>query len=131
MPVIGTGFTKISVDRVQPKGNVTVSNNIKVDNIEETDFGAQKGLKATFSYTSTYEPKGTIMDLRGEVLYMDSKEAVESALKNWKDKKPVDEKVMHQILNAALNKGILQALSLSQDMNLPPPIKLPRVNMKK
>ena len=65
-----------------------------------------------------------------EVLFIDDKKVVDEILKNWKEKKPVDESIMMSVMNTALSKCTLMALQLSQDMNLPAPIKLPRITKK-
>ena len=40
------------------------------------------------------------------------------------------EEVMAQVINSVLTKSNIQALILSRDVNLPPPIPMPKVNMK-
>ena len=55
---------------------------------------------------------------------MDKK--VKKAIDGWKKEKKVDKDIMTQVLNTALTRCNVQALILSQDLNLPPPIPLPR-----
>ena len=45
----------------------------------------------------------------------------------WKKSKKIPMGVMEQIVNAALHKGNIQAIKISEDVNLPSPLPLPKV----
>ncbi len=135
MPIIGTHFTKINVENKR-KGmrNLKVNNNLGISNIEKMDLelgsAKQSGVRFVFEYTTKYEPDAAEMIFEGEVLFIEDEKKVAEILNNWKDKKPIDDDIMARVMNSALTKSTIKALSLSQDMNLPAPVKLPKITKK-
>lgn len=135
MTIIGTNFIEISVKKNKPvvKG-MKINNNLGIKSIEKMDLnlGANKqaGIKFIFEYITKYEPDVADMKLEGEVLMLENKDTVDTVLKNWKAKKPIDEAIMTNVMNAALTKSTIKALIFAQDMGLPSPVKLPRVVQK-
>ena len=135
MTVIGFSFTKMLVEKSNPvKGKVSINNNVGIRNVEETKLNintAKKALRLDFEFSSTYDPNiGTIL-LEGEVIYLVYKDKTDDILKNWKKNKKLDQEVMNAALNYVLSKCNVEALILSKDMNLPPPIPLPKIGQAK
>jgi len=134
MPIIGTNFIKINVEKKEVKGKVNISNNLGIKDVQEMNLNIgkakQPGVKFLFNFETIYEPNVAKFEFVGEVLYIDEKEKCDEILKAWKDKKPVDENIMSKIMNSALTKSTIKSLQLSQEMNLPAPIKLPHVTKK-
>ena len=86
-------------------------------------------MKFTFEFTSKYEPKlGTIL-LGGDVLFLTDSKKSKEILDGWKKDKKVPKEIMAGILNTVLARCNIQALILSQEVNLPPPIPLPKVKV--
>lgn len=132
MAIVGFNFTKINVEKLKAvTGTVNISNNVSIKKVEENDlsFGRtkQKGLRFEFEFLSNYEPKVGSISLTGEVLFLDEAKKVEDMLNDWKKNKKLPKEVMTPVLNTALNRCNIQALILSQQINLPPPIPLPKV----
>lgn len=135
MTVVGFNFTKIVVEKKQAaKGKINIKNNISIKNIEETDLSLgrvkEAGLKFTFEYKSIYDPKVGEITLTGVVLYLEDAKKVKGIVKNWKSDKKVPQELMRAILNTALAKCNIQAIILSNDINLPPPVPLPKVEVR-
>jgi len=134
MSVIGFSFTKMLVEKTNPvKGKVNISNNVGIKTVDETklDINTSKtALKFGFEFTSTYEPNIGNIFLEGEVIFLADKAKADEALKNWKKSKKVDKEMMTQVLNNVLVKCNVKALMLSDFMNLPPPMPLPKVGAK-
>jgi len=134
MPIIGTNFIKLNVERKNPKGKLQIKNNLGIKTIEEMNLNLgnvkQKGARFIFEYTSKYEPDAAEMIFEGEVLFLGEAANITEILNQWKDKKPIDKDIMANVMNAALTKSTIKALELSQDMNLPSPVKLPKVTSK-
>ena len=134
MAVIGFNFNKINVEKKEiSKGKVNISNNVAIKNIEQKDISlgknTQDALKFTFEFTSKYEPGlGNIL-LGGDVLFLTDAKKSKDILDSWKKDKKVPKDIMAGILNTVLSKCNIQALILSQEVNLPPPIPLPKVKM--
>ena len=61
---------------------------------------------------------------------MDDSKKVKQILDDWKKDKRLPKDIMTGILNTILNRSNVQALILSQDVNLPPPIQLPKVQIE-
>jgi len=131
MTVIGFSFTKMIVEKTNPvKGKVSINNNVGIKNVEETKLNInsdRKALKLDFEFSSTYEPNIGKIHLEGEVIYLTDKNRAEEAIKGWKKNKKIEKEMMTNVLNNVLAKCNIQALFLSDKMNLPPPIPLPKV----
>jgi hypothetical protein len=134
MTVIGFSFTKMSVEKDNPvKGKVSINNNVGIKNVEETKLNLnadKKALKLDFEFTSTYEPNIGKIYLAGEVIYLIDKSKADDVIKNWKKNKKLEKDIMTNVLNNVLTKCNVKALVLSDYMNLPPPIPLPKVGDK-
>jgi hypothetical protein len=134
MTVIGFSFTKMNVEKFTPvKGKISINNNVGVTSVEETKLDIntdKKPLKLVFEFTSTYDPGVAKILLAGEVIYLAPKEKADDALKNWKKNKKLDKDIMANVLNNVLAKCNVEALILSKDMNLPPPMPMPKVGIK-
>lgn len=132
--IVGFNLSKISAERSEgAKGKVSVNNNVNIKDIEETNIalGKQKqsALKFIFEFTSKYEPSIGSINFEGDVLYVDDAKATKEVLVKWKDGKKLNKEIMTLIINTILVKCNVQALILSQQINLPPPIPLPKVNV--
>lgn len=135
MTIIGTNFIEINVkkNRVAVK-NIKINNNLGIKSIEKLNLSLgkakQSGVRFEFEYTTKYEPNAATMTFLGEVLYLAEQKVVDEVLKKWEDKKPINEDIMTQVMNSALNKCTVKALILAQELNLPAPIRLPKVTKK-
>ena len=132
--IVGFGFTKLSAEKLDfVKGKLDVNNNVSIKDVKEDSFSFGKDnksiVKFIFEFTSKYEPAiGTIL-FEGEVLYLEDPKKIKEILVSWKKDKSVDKEIMQGLLNAILTKCNVQALIMSQEVNLPPPIPMPRVQM--
>ena len=134
MTIVGFNFTKINVERKKlAKGKINIKNNVGIKNVEEADLSLgkskQSGLRFVFEFTSSYEPNVGEITLTGEVLYLAEEKAVKEVLKGWKKNKKIPKDFTAAVLNTVLQKCNIQALMLSKDINLPPPIPLPKVDV--
>lgn len=134
MAIIGFNFTKMHIERKAPvTGKISVKNNVAIKDVEKKDFNLGKskqvGIQFTFEFTVDYEPKIAEIILEGEVIDLQDEKRAEAIVKEWKKSKKLEPAVMTNILNTVLSKANIQALIMSKDMNLPPPIPLPKVNV--
>ena len=130
--IVGFNFTKIFVEKKAAlKGKVDIKNNVTVTTVESADLsiGAtkEKAVKFTFEFTSTYSPAVGQILFNGEVLFMSEPAKREEILKGWKKDKQIPKDTMNDILNTILMRCNVEALLLSRDVNLPPPIPMPKV----
>tara|TARA_Y100000310_G_scaffold344510_1_gene457651 strand:+ start:4091 stop:4495 length:405 start_codon:yes stop_codon:yes gene_type:complete len=114
------------------KGKINIANNISIKNVSETTLalgkGKQPALKMIFEFVSKYNPNIGSINLTGEVLNLEDDKKSKEILKEWKKNKKLPGEIMTPILNHILNKCNIQSLILSKDINLPPPIPMPKIS---
>lgn len=134
MTIVGFNFKKINVDRNGgAKGKVNISNNVSIKDVEKSELpfgkGKQDGLKFSFEFISKYEPKVGSIVLGGELLFIEDPKKVKEIAEEWKKNKKLPGNVTAGILNTILQRSNILSLILSQEVNLPPPIPLPKVKL--
>lgn len=134
MVMVGFNFTKLNVEKISPpKGKIKISNNVSIKNVTERDLSLGKtkeqGINFEFEFVSKFNPGIGEIVLRGEILYMEPPEKIKEITKSWKKDKKLPQQIMTNILNNILVKCNIEALILSQTVNLPPPIPLPKVSV--
>jgi len=135
LTVVGFNFSKIQATKDNPiKGKINIQNKVMIKDVEAADlaFGKdkQQGVKFTFNYVSKYEPKIGSIDLEGNLLFLADAKEVKKIIDEWDKNKKIPEKVMGTVLNTVLTKCNIQALITSRDVNLPPMVPLPKVQVK-
>lgn len=133
MTIVGFNFIKVKAEKKNPaKGKININNTIKVTDIKESDLSLDKskmGLKVEVEFVSSYDPDIGSISLTGEVLLIEDSKKAGLIVKSWKDKKVLPQDSTTSILNVALTKSNVEALILSQLVNLPPPVQLPKVQV--
>jgi hypothetical protein len=135
MPVVGLQLSKIVVEKFGPvKGKVSVSNNVVLKDVEKTDLsiGATKqgALKFHFDFTANYEPKLGNITIIGFLTFFEKPEQVKEIAESWKKDKKIPKEVMSSVLNTVLSRCNVEAILFAREVNLPPPIPLPKVQIK-
>ena len=135
MTIVGLQFDKIVVDRTDvPTGKMSVKNNIVIKDIDKKDFSTNKMkqfvLLFKFEYVAEYEPKIAKITLNGTTTWLDQEAKIDEIAKGWKKDKKIPKDVMTPLLNNILNRCNIEALILAREVNLPPPIQLPRITVK-
>ena len=135
MTVVGFQFDKIVVDRMDvPKGKMNVKNNIVIKDLEKKEINVGKAkqnlLVFKFEFEANYEPKIAKITLNGTTTYVEKEEKVEELVKGWKKDKKIPKEIMAPLLNNILTRCNIEALILAREVNLPPPIQLPKVTVK-
>lgn len=134
MTIVKISLHKINAERnVNAKGGqIQINNNVSIKEIESMDFAVdgKKGLRFTFAFNCAYEPNLGKIDVEGQVLFVDLEKKVEKIKADWEKDKRVPADVMEQIANAALHKGNIQAIKISEEISLPSPLPLPKVRVQ-
>jgi hypothetical protein len=131
MPIVGFNFDKIGAKKDNKiTGKVQIKNNINVTSVEQEKLSITSSediLKFNFEFKTTYEPKVGGLQINGHILYMDEPKKIEEIMNSWKKNKSLPKALSPLILNTVLARCNIKALMMSQDVNLPPHIKLPIV----
>lgn len=131
------GIVKINLHKVSASrnldakgGQIKINNNVSITDVQDMDFSidGKKGLRFNFLFNCNYEPGLGKAEVEGQVMYVDEEKKVSELKTAWAKNKQIPFDVMEQIVNAALHKGHIQAIKISEDVNLPSPLPLPKVN---
>tara|TARA_Y100000031_G_C7903538_1_gene240653 strand:- start:73 stop:504 length:432 start_codon:yes stop_codon:yes gene_type:complete len=131
MSIVKINLHKVNAERsLESKGGqIKINNNVSIKNVEDMSFSVEgkKGLKFTFAFNCKYEPDLGKIEVEGQVLYVEEGKKIEDIKKGWEKDKRIPMEVMEPIVNAALHKGNIQAIKISEEVNLPSPLPLPKV----
>ncbi len=133
MPIVGFNFDKTLAERKAPvKKGMRAAHNITIEDVKEEPLNlgenAKKpGLKFSFEYKVDYQPDiGEIM-IKGHILYLEDEKKIKEIVTNWKKNKKMSPELTASLINTAIMKSAIKALSLSQDVNLPPHLPIPTI----
>ncbi|MEM0231196.1 MAG: hypothetical protein QXW00_00215 [Candidatus Woesearchaeota archaeon] len=131
--ILGINFVKISAEnKKRVAGQLQVNNNVQIKGVENAEIGGSQknsgGIKVSFTFTTTYTPDIGLIELEGELIAVEKKEVAESAVKEWKKSKTLLKELVKEIMDAILARATVEAVVISRELSLPPPIPFPRVN---
>ncbi len=134
MPIVGFGFTKVDVTKKETaKGKINISNNVGIVEVRKSDLNVgktkQPGIRFGFEYKSLYEPDFAKIVLGGNILYVTDEENCKQILEGWEKEKKLKKDVAETIINSILTKCNVQSIILSDTVNLPPPVPMPKVDV--
>lgn len=129
--LVGFKYTKVIVERNEEnKGDLKITPNINLQSIDKfKSESKQEILEIKFNFNIDYDSLGKI-ELTGRMLLSADSKTVKDALEGWKNKK-LDNNINMIILNVIMQKASIKALQLEEEMNLPPHIQLPRLQLGK
>jgi hypothetical protein len=129
--LIGFKYTKVSVERNEEgKGDLKITPNINIKSIDQfKSESKQEILEIKFNFNIDYASLGKI-ELTGRLLLSVDSKTLKDAIEGWKSKK-LDNNINMIILNVIMQKASIKALQLEEEMNLPPHIQLPRLQLGK
>lgn len=131
MNVLNITFNGINAEKKSvPKGNISVSNNIKIIGVEEVKMGLDKtkmALKFLFSYKTTYAPDIAVIELKGDLLGLVDAENAKKITDKWAKDKTLDKENAKAVINNVMNKCTVEVILLSRELGLPSPIPMPSV----
>lgn len=136
MPIVGFNYSKLEVEKkTQTSNKINIKSDVAITNINEEKLPTGKtkvdGLRFDFKYNIAYEPKIGTINLSGFIYYLDDSKVIKDVLKGWKKDKSIPNEITLEIINAVLFRSTIKALSLAQEVNLPPHLPvIPRANPK-
>jgi hypothetical protein len=121
-------FTSIDARRFTKSGevvgNVRIDHNSSVTQISELN---DREANIEFRFTANYSSIGFIK-IEGKVVYEGNASAV---VKQWHTEHKMPDDVASQIHQAIMIRCIPEAVMVARDLNMPPPIPMPQVNIGK
>lgn len=135
MTVISFNFTKINAEKKEgARGKVNIANNISIKDVQSMDLklgkASDKALKFVFTYEAKYEPEIGSVELNGELVWLSNDAKVKEVEKEWKKNKKLGKEVVEEVMTNILTKCNIEAIVMSREINLPPPVPMPKVKTK-
>jgi hypothetical protein len=132
MSVLGIRFRSLEAKREGGKvtPQIKVNSVPKITGVRETNMPMfeKKALSVDFEFLTEYNPNIGSITMSGEVFYVTDKNA--QILKLWKSKKELPEEMRIEILNHLFRACLLKIANMADDLQLPPPMAIPRVRSK-
>ena len=133
MPVIGFSFRSIDAKRNKETvgAEIKVNSTPTVTGIKEMSvptLGAKKALNFEFEFLTKYEPDVAEINIGGNIIYLSDKNT--AILKQWKKEKKIPENVSIEVLNHLFRRCLIRVANIADDLQLPPPLPMPRVRPK-
>jgi len=97
--------------------------------IQGVSGGKQTVIGIDFEFQTDYKPDIGTIKLAGEVIY--SGDDNKKVIKEWEKSQKLPQDVDIEVKNFLLRKCLLLGVSISQEMQLPPPLVIPFVKQKK
>ena len=131
MAIVGFGFSKMLAEKKDAsEKQIKIKNDVSIKNISSSDMSVgsakEKILKFSFEFSSDYSSLGKI-SLKGEVAYSGSEKKHKEIIDQWKESKVLKDDIAKPVISYILRRCNIQSLILSKDVNLPPPIPLPKL----
>jgi hypothetical protein len=128
--ILGINFDGIHVEKnAGMKGELKIDHNTKIIGINEmqSSDGKTNVAKIDFEFVTNYTNTGkkvAVIGLRGHLFYngIDKK-----AVEEWKKSKKLEQNISVPVMNSIIRRCLVRAVSLAEDVMLPPPIQLPVV----
>jgi|TARA_Y100000310_G_scaffold159627_1_gene159313 hypothetical protein len=129
MPVIAFNIESIFAEKNKPVTKETkIENNMTIKDISSL---TNKTLaKFNFEFATEYQPEIGNLRVNGHLVFRDEDKKIKEILDIWNKTKKIHKDLMNDITNFILVKCNIKALELSQQVNLPPHIKLPMVQLE-
>lgn len=134
MPVVGFNLQRISAEKKgQITGKLNIKNNLNITNIEQEKnaiTASDEVIKINFKFSVSYDPDIGALDIEGNLLFMDTPEKIKKIMDNWTKDKKLEKEVSTLVFNTILARCNIKALTIEQDVNLPPHFRLPLIKPK-
>ncbi len=135
MPILGFNITKIQAEKKNDiDKSIDIASDLKITKVSEEKVvldKAQSALRFDFDFIVNYKPNFGNINLSGFILYMEGEERAKKILEGWNKNKTIEPEVMEKLFNSILIRCNIKSLLLSQEINLPPHIRLPTIVAEK
>ena len=135
MPILGFNITKINAEKkAEITSKIDIASDLKIIKVSEDKVfldKAQAALRFDFEFMVNYKPEIANINLGGFVLYMEGEEKAKKILDAWKKNKTLEPELMEKLFNSILLRCNIKTLIMTQELNLPPHVRLPIVVSEK
>jgi len=134
MPIVGFRFTsmegKKNEEPSSSKGEIKVNSTPKITEVKEANVPTfkEKALSIKFEFVTNYDPNLAEIKVAGDILYVAKDN--QGVLKQWKKDKKLPDEVNIDILNNLFRRCLIKISIIADDLQLPPPLQMPRVKAK-
>ncbi|MDP2628600.1 MAG: hypothetical protein Q8P15_01735, partial [Nanoarchaeota archaeon] len=128
---LGFNFRRISAEKFSDSlARIKINSNLDIIDIKEISSDILKGddeiLSIDFKYKIGYDPEIAKLEFEGTLLISVEKGKSKEILKEWENKKMLEELKM-PLFNLIIKKSSIKALQLEEEMNIPFHLPLPTV----
>ncbi len=133
MPIIGLSYKKIEARKEggTVRQEVKVNSTPIISSVKEVTVSnlTKKALSIGFEFITKYDPGFATIIIEGSLMYMaDSNKPI---LDEFEKNKKLPEKTSLEVLNYLFRHCLLKASLLADDLQLPPPMPMPKITPKK
>ncbi len=129
--LVGINFDRLIAERrAQKIDKISINNNIRVLNVQESGVVTKQSDKAIdiqFEFSAKFEPNVGQILITGTAIYVLPKKKTIQVLKEWKKNKKLPDDIVAEVLTALLARANVEAILLAKEVNLPPTIPMPKV----
>ena len=134
MTVVGLNYKTIEARKEGGVGNkeVKVNSTPMIKDVKEVDvptLSAKKALSIDFEFLTRYEPAFATIRIDGTLMYVTSNS--KAVIEEFKKNKKLPEANSIEVLNYLFKNCLLKASILADDLQLPPPMPMPKISPKK
>lgn len=134
MTIVGFNYDKLNVEKKEEEAkkgsDIRITYNVSIKDMQDYELklqDKQKALKFIFEFSIKYIPEIGTLDMGGNVIYTEEKDKIKEIKEYWNEKKDVPDDLKSQLINVIFRRSNIKALLLSQEVNLPPHIPMPKI----
>ncbi len=130
--ILGENLYKITVERGILQRGMKIRNMPEILEVKKASVGVGTESKPValvkFNFKSQYGENSGKIEIEGELYYMDDEKVLDQLEREWKaDKEIKNDNIRISLMNRVLETAFLKAVIFSEQVKLPPPIMMPRI----
>ena len=133
MPIVGMTFRSIEAKKESgvPRQEVKVNSTPMITDVKEVAMPTltKKALSVDFEFMTRYDPGFASISIQGSLMYLTDRN--KAILDEFQKNKRLPEKESLEVLNYLFRHCLLKASVLADDLQLPPPMPMPKITPKK
>ena len=132
--ILGENLYKAVAERGQLQRGMKIKNSPDILDVKKASVGVGTESKPVavvkFNFKTQYGENSGRLEVEGELYYMDEEKVLDQLEKEWKsDKEIKNDNIRVPLMNRILELAFLKAIILAEQVKLPPPIMMPRIDV--